>query len=338
MDVSENVTLAEGVEPPSTQEDGRLRYKLYSDEEIESLPQPSWLIEGVLPENGLVSLIGPTKSFKSFIALDWAYHIAFGMPWQRRKTQEGQVIYLYAEGVSGLKQRVQAWKRSRNLSRIASVRFLTRSVALNHEQDVADLRKAMEKKGPQAALIVVDTLNRNLAGDENSTKDMGAFIAGCDGLRALTGATVVVVHHTGHSALGRGRGSSALPASVDTEIQCTRDGDRVALACSKQKDAREFETIILEAVPVDRSLVLRGADLIRPALKGQRLTCLWVLQRDHEGGATHAEWRDSTGLAPSSFDKARKFLADDGYVHAIGKHWSLTDKGRAALNEPSNDT
>ncbi|MGK3687187.1 AAA family ATPase, partial [Escherichia coli] len=33
--------------------------------------------------------------------------------------------------------------------------------------------------------------------DENDSRDMGAFIRGCDELKRRTGATVLVVHHSG---------------------------------------------------------------------------------------------------------------------------------------------
>lgn len=47
-------------------------------------------------------------------------------------------------------------------------------------------------------MIILDTLARCFGGnDENDARDMGAFIRGCDELKRRTGATVLVVHHSG---------------------------------------------------------------------------------------------------------------------------------------------
>lgn len=47
-------------------------------------------------------------------------------------------------------------------------------------------------------LIILDTLARCFGGsDENAAKDMGAFIQGCDAIKAATQATVLIIHHSG---------------------------------------------------------------------------------------------------------------------------------------------
>jgi hypothetical protein len=46
----------------------------------QNLPKPSWIIEKVLPEGGLIALSGKPKSFKSFFALWMAMKAASGLP------------------------------------------------------------------------------------------------------------------------------------------------------------------------------------------------------------------------------------------------------------------
>jgi RecA-family ATPase len=72
-------------------------------------------------------------------------------------------------------------------------------------------------------MIWLDTLARTFgAGDENSQKDMNAFITGVDRLRDTFRCVVGVVHHTGKED-GKGlRGSSALYAAMDTVIRTER--------------------------------------------------------------------------------------------------------------------
>ncbi|MBX9265093.1 helicase RepA family protein, partial [Klebsiella pneumoniae] len=94
--------------------------------------------------------------------------------------------------------------------------------------------------GKPVQLIVIDTLARCFGGnDENDAKDMGAFIEGCDTIKRETGATVLVVHHSGKDDTKGARGSSAFRAALDAEFNVRREGDggAIILTCTKVKDA-----------------------------------------------------------------------------------------------------
>ena len=67
--------------------------------------------------------------------------------------------------------------------------------------------------------MVFDTLAHCFGGnDENSAEDMGAFIQDCDAIKQRTGATVIVVHHSGKNEEAGARGSSALRGALDVEL------------------------------------------------------------------------------------------------------------------------
>ena len=59
-----------------------------------------------------------------------------------------------------------------------------------------------------------------MTGEENSNRDMSAFIALVDTIREEHGCAVLIIHHTGHSndKSNRGRGASAFYASLDFEF------------------------------------------------------------------------------------------------------------------------
>lgn len=93
-------------------------------------------------------------------------------------------------------------------------------------------------------LVVIDTLARCFGGnDENDARDMGAFIEGCDVIKQKTGATVLVVHHSGKDEAKGARGSSSFRAALDAEFNVKREGQGQALilSCTKMKDAEEPE-------------------------------------------------------------------------------------------------
>ena len=76
--------------------------------------------------------------------------------------------------------------------------------------------------------MVVDTLSQTYAGDENSANEMAAYLREL-GLRfrSLWNCAVLVIHHTGHNATERPRGSSAIRANVDFMFRRVprREGD-----------------------------------------------------------------------------------------------------------------
>lgn len=98
------------------------------------------------------------------------------------------------------------------------------------------------------ALIVVDTLARNLGGgDESSAEDMGAYVSNLDGLRAELACTVLTVHHSGHGEQQRARGSSALKAAVDHEYRLSLgQAEQRILECTKSKDAEPTSPLALK--------------------------------------------------------------------------------------------
>ena len=69
-----------------------------------------WLIKGLLPSNGLALVYGSPGSGKSFLTVDFAMNVALARAWRGRKTVGGLVIYIAAEGATGLQNRIAAWK------------------------------------------------------------------------------------------------------------------------------------------------------------------------------------------------------------------------------------
>src|SRR5690349_8787893 len=62
------------------------------------LPEPKWLIEGLLPENGLFEVFGQFKSGKTFYGMEMGLCIATGLDFFDTPVTQGPVIYVLAEG------------------------------------------------------------------------------------------------------------------------------------------------------------------------------------------------------------------------------------------------
>ena len=223
------------------------RFKTMNLDQIRDLPDPEWLIDKYLQVDSFGVLFGPPASTKSFWALDIACCVAAGIPFNDHQVKQGQVLYAVGEGLRGLKWRIEAWLLAhpevdeatlrRNLMVIPQVPHLLEKhhVAMLHNTAVY-----MHERGPDPLrLTIVDTWARSLVGgDENSQKDAGMAIDACETVRHLTGASVLVVHHTGADGL-RERGSTALRAAADTSIMAQHDeGTRsTSIVIKKMKDA-----------------------------------------------------------------------------------------------------
>lgn len=234
-------------------------FRLMTVAEIALLPDPEWLIDGILPQGGLVMLYGPPGSKKSFIALDWASSVDTGLPWNGCKVKQGDVVYIYAEGVSSLKRRNHAWQmaRKRTPERLL---FQPEAINISDPNIVRKFIKKIQEMGYSPKLINIDTLARNFGGgDENTVKDMNAFVAGCATMQgAFPGCTILVVHHTGKDPKKGSRGSSGFKGAADTEIEVHGDPKSLTgfIECKKQKDAEVFGTINYKLTPVGKSAVL----------------------------------------------------------------------------------
>lgn len=197
-----------------------------------------WTVKHVVPADSVGMLFGGTGTFKSFIALDLALHVAHGQPWMGRQTVKGQVLYIAAEGGAGLWGRIDAWHRVRNMQWQAAPLFVVPQ-AVDLSVDAWRVVDAAQSIGANPALVVVDTLSQTYSGEENSANEMAAYLREI-GLRfrALWGCAVVLVHHTGHQATERPRGTSAIRANLDFLLGVFRDETEMlaTMTAVKQKD------------------------------------------------------------------------------------------------------
>ena len=105
-------------------------FDLLDDEEIENLPSPEWLIDGILPSEALAVLYGAPKVGKTFLGLDWSFSIGTDRPWFDHGVKSGPVVYVYSEGIGKLKCRMRAWRKNHSVVGKLGVRFLPRAVHL----------------------------------------------------------------------------------------------------------------------------------------------------------------------------------------------------------------
>jgi hypothetical protein len=199
--------------------------------QIDNLPDPEWLVEGLVIDNSLGFIYGAPGTGKSFIALGMALSIASHQPewWSRKVIKPGPVLYISSEGVGDIKFRIRAWKTHFGVD-CEPERFnlIRQSINFMDAEDVGKLMSSIDEfvqeVGEIPSLVVVDTVSRVLPGaDENLQKDMTLFIKACDHVRERYGCTVLGVHHT--SRAGNLRGSTVFDGAGDCLVHVVREVD-----------------------------------------------------------------------------------------------------------------
>lgn len=197
----------------------------------------AYVVKGWLNAGAMSVVYGESSVGKTFLALDLAAHVAAGREWNGCRVRQGAVLYIAAEGGQSFGNRVAAIEGRDGLP----LWVLPTTVDLcKTDGDTGALirlvRHLSEIHGGYA-LIVLDTLARSMgSGDENASPDMGAFVRNVDRLRAMTGAHVLIVHHTGKDRAKGARGHSSLRAATDTEIELAKEGETIVAEARKQRD------------------------------------------------------------------------------------------------------
>lgn len=326
--LADEAAAAVGLSPPKG------RYQFYTDTELAALPERPPLIADILYRDTLAVLVGKYGTYKTFILLEMAFCIAIGADYHGRRVSMGAVLYIYSEGRHGIPKRMAALRATYgNFAGPVPIYFLPESVVVSDSAEVNCLLACLAVAGISVVAVFVDTIARNMDGDENKVADMSRFIRGCDNIRRSTGATIISAHHAGWEA-ERSRGSTSLPGALDTEMFVVRDDDAVTVTCTKQKDGTPFAPFRLEAFPIAGSLAFRSVVPDSPRLTTNERRMLELVQDDP--GLTSTEWLRESEMAKSSYDYSRKRLVGLAYVKLRKKKYLATDAGNLALGTTSN--
>jgi hypothetical protein len=252
----------EHVAPPTTSEEAtslvdQLLGEMLTVGQMIQRPPPRPLILGVLDLDSEAWIIGAPGSRKSFVALDFARCVATGSAWQGRRVTQGPVIYIAAEGSSGLSLRIRAILEAHGPIG-DDLRILPRPVQARDPVAWEVLVAACHRLRP--ALVILDTQARVTVGlEENSATDMGLYVEAVRRIRERTGACVLTIHHSGRAGVDA-RGSSAVDGAQGTELRVQVDGERShlrgSLVMDKQKDMAEVSA----GIPLQFGLVDMGTD------------------------------------------------------------------------------
>jgi hypothetical protein len=206
-----------------------------------------WIVDDLIPEQAVGMIFGASGTFKSFIAIDLCCHMANGMEFIGKETRKAPVLYLASEGGAGIYRRIQAWHKHHGLPISDDIWLVTTPLILTVKEQLEALVAAMHRMKVKPALVVIDTLSQTFAGDENSSNDIASYIRAINtDVRAQFGCSAIIIHHTGHNASDRPRGSSAMMANLDFLLGVFKPDPEALTArvtVAKQKDGDKLDDI-----------------------------------------------------------------------------------------------
>jgi hypothetical protein len=295
------------------------------------------LVKGTFRAASLIVLAAQPAACKTTLALELAGDVGCDLLFHGRPVTAGPVVFIAAEGSSKLGLRVKAWKCWRKVAQATKVYFITEPVHFGDASEVDALLVALQRLPSPPVLVVIDTLARCMLGaDENSARDVGDFVSGCDRIRRSTGAAVLIVHHTTKTGNAE-RGSGALRGAADTLVMMTREDDFVTVSCEKQKDGAPFEALHFRLRVIDLGNE-RTACVLDPTSPADKLTkgpppvTLPESRRkvldalgDTVDGATFSQWlrlaQETARVSESTFNRAVKDLMTWEHVRKRGERY-----------------
>jgi hypothetical protein len=348
-------------------------------------PRPVAIVDGIAWAGCLTVVASESGTGKTFVLLSLAAHVSSDVPWLGRAVHQGSVAYLSFEGDAlGLRLRALQDTEGHRLEHVYVLRphdplspRVTREGAEEATLGELTVASALDTLAAQLAasgrppinLLIIDTVRASLAGSEDNSGDVSAYLRAVRRLLGrLPGAAALLAHHAGwqdgESQRKRERGSSAWRGNVDCTLYLEAgDYDRatgtaeLTLTALKVRDAERPAPLhllrrrveILETEPgrydpVTTCLIARDprtqddratADRAAQAAT-DRAADLAVLRamRDYPAATSIARLRPYVGQRTGHVSDAvarllRQHLALAG---KRGEPFTLTDAGRAALN------
>lgn len=306
-------------------------------DDLKDLPPPKYALEDYpIYSSCLNALVGPSGGGKSFVAVDIAGRMAI---------QGATVVYIAGEGLFGYSARWEVWKAARSIQQLSNCVFYDQPV--NFMDDSA-LQQFIDEIAPyNPSLIIVDTVARCMVGgDENSTRDMGVFIASCDRLIHLFNAGVVAIHHTGKD--GKMRGSSALYGACDSVLFLQRADQLITVhngyeQGGKNKYSAEAPPMMLQLIPreaavddkvFESAILVKAAEVVRSKsekLRPNQREILDVLEA-YDKGLRAASIEEMTQISRSTMFKVLKDMKKwDWITIEDNEYYKITDLGRRKL-------
>jgi hypothetical protein len=201
-----------------------------------------WIVEKILPEEGIGIIAGLPEAGKSWLLLDLALEGARGGNWLNKfPTRQGTVLYIDEESPdNGLRERLSLLRKAKHFNGNGAFKLINQKGVSLAEENMPALRSLFDSVWPK--LVIIDTLSSVNAGvEENSAAEMSMTFSRLRELSRNFGCLILVADHErkpnqfSSPASQRIRGSNAKLAAVDVALAVSRKGNSMRIEVSKSK-------------------------------------------------------------------------------------------------------
>ena len=212
-----------------------------------------WLVPDLISTDGAAVLSGESKTFKSWTMLSMAVALATGTKFlQRFDCQESKVMLVSGDEPRSETLRKISWicagaQMNGSHESLLDKNFMVmaKSVELTEEETISDICDAAADFAP--ALVIIDSMDATIGGDENSREFGRAARKIAAQLREAHSCAVLFIHHWnkpsregGKRPQDRLRGHGGLRGFVDHHLALERNGEIVTFIVDANRRGREL--------------------------------------------------------------------------------------------------
>ncbi|OGE18143.1 hypothetical protein A2769_02760 [Candidatus Daviesbacteria bacterium RIFCSPHIGHO2_01_FULL_37_27] len=175
-------------------------------------PPEKWIVDHLVPENGITCISGKPKAGKSYWALYLAVCIALGVKFMEKfETQQGTVLFITKEDPQRLLK-----ERAGLLTSIEEtpIHFCSDTrLFLDTDKYIEEIKKIIKEK--KVRVVIIDSLRRIFKGEENSSQVISEVQNRFKVLLESCGVTIIFIHHHGKDTFFKKEGGDKLRGSSD---------------------------------------------------------------------------------------------------------------------------
>jgi hypothetical protein len=238
--------VAQESEIEATMENSQPRLWSISDILSHDFGQEEWVVESLIPKQGLTALSGNPGDFKTWVTIHIALCISRGIPvFGKFKVAQGNVLIIDEENNLRLIKRRLKLLGAKDTD---TIYYLSQNGIKVDDEKVRDtVLKIVKEK--DIKFLTFDSLVRIHQQDENDAKGMAKVFSS---LQKITGAGASILfthHHRKQQGFGAGnaaqmmRGSSDILAAVDCHITLEKKRDEPDRLLLKQTKLRQAEAL-----------------------------------------------------------------------------------------------
>lgn len=228
------------------------------------------------------------------------------------------VLVVIAEGQGGYKKRIKAVIEKYQRDDVP-IWVVPEPVDLDRDSERLNewIACAEGEMGVPVGLVLMDTFSLMLGGgDESSNADVSLAL---NNLRkAVSGRSVLLIHHTGHGDKSRERGAYQIRGNADVRILVQRDeggtGKVVTVSNLKNKDDRLFDPINLSYEVIELGVDSDGDLITSLIIKETDLKPKVILKPDGNTSAALEILKELSSQKTPQLNEWRKECVDRGVI------------------------